>query len=189
MLNQVADQLQALLTLIQANMFFSLMIVAILWAVMLVNAATQYRLNALGLLPRSLRGLIGIFISPFLHGNFNHLFFNSIPIFLLSNFILIKGHHQFYCVSLTIIVLSGAAIWLVGRRAIHIGASGVIMGYWGYLLINAYQQTSVTNIMLAIITLYYFAGLLLNLFPTDKQSSWEGHVFGFLAGIAASFLC
>lgn len=183
------QQLQTTVFLLQHNIPFLLFLLAALWMLQFLNWLLGYRLNILGIYPRSIFGLPGIIFSPFLHGDFNHLFFNSIPLFILACFISLQGWPVFYCVSVVVILLGGFAVWLFGRRAIHVGASGLIMGYWSYLLLNTYQQPTLVGIVLGIVGLYYLgAGLLLNLLPRER-SSWEGHIFGFLAGLAAAYLC
>lgn len=176
------------LSLFLAHLPVALLIVAGLWVIQIINASLHYRLNVLGIYPRHPIGLIGIIFAPFLHGNFSHLFLNSIPLVILIDFLLITGIHTFIYVTIIIIVLSGLATWLFARKAIHIGASSVVMGYWGYLLINAYEHPSNTSIILAILCIFYFGSMWLNLFPTGKKTSWEGHVFGFLAGLIAALI-
>ena len=173
---------------IQHNLLFVLGIIAILLVIHLVNWLLGYRLNILGIYPRKLAGLPGIIFSPFLHGNFNHLFFNSVPLFALINLILLKGRMVFYIVTLTIILLSGFATWLLGRRAIHVGASSLIMGYFGYLFTEAYYQPTAITVIIAIVCIYYFGGLIIaSVIPSGKRNiSWEGHVFGLAAGIATA---
>jgi membrane associated rhomboid family serine protease len=172
----------------QHNFLFALKLLGILWAVQILNKIMDYRLNILGISPRKVRGLPGILFSPFLHGNFTHLFFNSIPFFMLTDLLLTEGKPIFYSVSIEVIVLSGILVWLFGKRGIHIGVSSLIMGYFGYLLGKAYFQFNATTIIVAGLCLYYFGGLFLALFPSVKKNiSWEGHVFGFLSGIFAAF--
>jgi len=187
-LNTILDQLVDFAGLMKNNVPVTLMLLALFWGVFFISFLTGYRLNILGIYPRRFWGLPGIICSPFLHGDFNHLFFNSIPLFVLINFILIEGLTRLIDISLTIIILSGCAVWLLGRRAIHIGASGLIMGYFSYLLVNAYQHPSISSVILAVVCLYYFGGFLLDLFPREERVSWEGHLFGFLAGLAAVFI-
>lgn len=186
-LQALVQNLQQIILLTQKNWPFLVAALGTLWLVNILNASVGYRLNYLGIYPRRLHGLIGIFFAPWLHGGFNHLFFNSIPLFVLASLILLAGQPFFYRVSFIIIVLSGFATWLFGRKGLHVGASALIMGYFGFLLANAYHEGSMLAILLAAIGLYYFAGLLLHLIPTEVEVSWEGHVFGFLAGIAAAF--
>jgi len=182
------DTLNIITLAIQQNLAFILLLILSLWVVHIFNYMSGYRLNHLGIVPRSARGVPGIVLSPFLHGNLAHLIVNSIMLFVLSTFVLIAGRTTFYYVSAMIILLSGGLTWLFARPGIHIGASGVIMGYWGYLIIDSYQHPSLLTIMTAVVCLYYFGGMFMNLFPRDKSVSWEGHVFGFIAGIATSFL-
>ena len=176
--------------LFHINMPFVLSLLATLVLFNIVNWILGGRFNILGIYPRSIHGLIGIPFAPVLHGNPAHLFFNLIPLFIFINFVLIGGVNEFYCVSTVIIVLSGLAIWLMGRKAIHIGASSLIMGYWSYLLVDAYYHPTVATLFVGITTLYYFAGLFMSIIPSDEPGiSWEGHLFGAAAGLAANYLC
>jgi membrane associated rhomboid family serine protease len=188
MLENLATELQQLAISMQINMFFALKLVGILWLVHIINWMTKYHLNPLGIRPRSVAGLPGIVFAPLLHANFGHLFFNSIPLFVLSDLILPEGKITFYYISGTIILLSGLLTWLFGKRGIHIGASSLIMGYFGYLLSQAYFHLTATTVMLAGFCIYYFGGLFFSLVPGMKKNvSWEGHIFGFLSGIFTSY--
>ena len=181
------DQLQWLVTMSKLNFHVLVIILAGLWGIQIINASLGYRLNYLGILPREAPGLVGIMFAPLLHGSFTHLLFNSIPLFILANFILLEGFTSFIAITLIITVFSGIAVWLVGRKALHVGASGLIMGYWGFLLLAAVISPSVLTIFLIIICLYYFGGFASSLLP-EEGSSWESHVFGFLAGLLTSYL-
>jgi membrane associated rhomboid family serine protease len=187
-LNYLLAQFTNLFNLLKANIVNAALFIAFLWIVHFINVLLRYRLNILGVYPRSVWGLIGIPCFSFLHGSFNHLFFNSIPLIVLINFMLLSGMQKFIHISLVIILISGAALWLFGRRAIHIGASCLVMGYFGYLLVNAYQHPSLLSIILALVCLYYFGSLLGGFFPSQEKISWEGHIFGFIAGLAAVYL-
>ncbi len=187
-MGEVELVLQTLIQTIQDNLALLLGIAALLWVLLLINKMLGYRLNYLGIVPRTPSGLMGIIFSPFLHGSANHLFLNTIPLLILSCFILVGGQTFFFRVTIIIILLSGILIWLFGRKAIHIGASALVTGYWGYLLINAYHQPNLMAIALAVVCLYYFGGLFFGLFPSDKTVSWEGHLFGFIAGIATNYI-
>ncbi len=186
-MKQIENLLQIIIVTIHDNFGLLMAILFGLWALQILNRLMGYRLNYLGIIPRSARGLFGIFFSPLLHGNATHLFLNSIPLLVLSCFVLVGGQELFWRVSLSIILISGSLIWLLGRKAIHIGASSLVMGYWGYLLINAYQHPSLMAIVLALVCLYYFGGLFFGLFPSREQVSWEGHLFGCIAGIITNY--
>ncbi len=187
-MQELASVLQTLLQTIQDNIALLFGIALTLWILLLINKLLGYRLNNLGIVPRTGHGLIGIIFSPVLHGNATHLFFNIIPLLALSCFILVGGQALFWRVTVTIVLLSGILIWLFGRRAIHIGASALVTGYWGYLLINAYHQPSLMAIVLAAICAYYFGGIFFGLFPSEEKVSWEGHLFGCIAGIATNYI-
>lgn len=188
-MSNIINQFYSTTEALQQNLPFVLSIIGILCAIHLVNWMLGYRLNIFGVYPRKLWGLPGIIVYPFLHSHFNHLFFNAIPLFILASFVLLKGFPTFFCVSITITLISGLGIWLVGRRAFHIGASGLIMGYWSYLILNAYEERTFISIAPAFVCVYYFGGFLLHLFPTEIKSSWEAHLFGFLGGLAAAYTC
>jgi membrane associated rhomboid family serine protease len=187
-LNELANSVTILLALIKANMFFSLMVLAALWTIHLLNWCLKGYLNRFGIYPRHPYGLIGVIFSPFLHAHFDHLFFNSIPLFILLSLLPVYGKLVLIKTTLFIIVTSGLLTWLFGRKAFHIGASSLIMGYWSFLITKAYEAPSMMSVLLAFLTLYYLGSMILNLFPQSEKTSWEGHLFGFIAGIAAAFL-
>lgn len=187
-MNHYILQFYDAINLLQKNIEIILVIIGSLYVIHIVNVILGHRLTYLGIFPRRMFGLVGIVFSPFIHGNFNHLFFNSIPLFVLASFVLLSGVQTFIFVSVIIILLSGIATWALGRKGFHVGASGVIMGYFGYLLLNAYHQATAMSVALAVVCLYYFGGLIFHLFPTEVKSSWEGHVFGFFSGVAAAYL-
>lgn len=84
-------------------------------------------------------------------------------------------------------LLTGMGVWLFGRRAIHIGASGVIMGYWSYVLVLAILMPSINTIIVGLVCLYYLGSLACNIFPTGRHTSWEAHFIGFLSGIVTAY--
>ncbi len=183
MLKQFAYELDLLILSAQKNIKFFLYGIGIIFLINIINWIIGKPLYIFGIRPRTLRGLLGIGFSFILHQNFNHLFFNLIPGVVLSFFVLKNGLHDFLKINIFIILGSGSLVWLFGRRAVHIGMSGVVSGLYGYVLTNAYLNPGPTSIFLAIIALYYFAGILAGLFPTEDRTSWESHLFGFIIGI------
>ena len=181
MLSEITASLELIVLQTKENAPFLLNIVTLLFICFLLGRIF-HPLLFLGIIPRKLYGLPGIFISPFLHLNFNHFFFNTIPLVVLSNFILLGGFEYYLQVTFYIMLGSGILIWLFARSAIHIGASAVITGYWAFLVINSYEQGSITAIILGGICVYYFLGIFLGIFPNEKGVSWEGHLFGLITG-------
>ncbi|OGV46811.1 MAG: rhomboid family intramembrane serine protease [Legionellales bacterium RIFCSPHIGHO2_12_FULL_42_9] len=186
MLNQLNASLTLIISQTQANWIILAKIIALPWLIYFLNFFVHHRLLYLGIIPRHLIGLPGIFFAPLLHANFNHLFFNTIPLLVLSNFILINGLNYFLTVTVYITCLSGFLIWCFAKPGIHIGASALITGYWGLLVSGIYQQGTLMALILGGLSLYYFAGLFSGLFPSRKGVSWEGHVFGLIAGLTVS---
>lgn len=152
-----------------------------------INFLLCYSFNILGILPRTWAGIPGIILAPLLHGSFSHLFFNSLPLFLLINLVLFEGMPTFLVITGLITFLSGAGTWCFGRRAYHIGASGLILGYAGYLMLNAILKPSVVSLLLIIFYFYYLGALLSSLIPKEDCASWEGHIFGLLAGLSVRY--
>ena len=186
-MNELINAIFTIVSQTKENIYVVFIILGIIWLMFGLTLLSNRTLLILGIFPRKLFGLIGIIFAPFLHANFNHIFFNSIPLFLLSDFMLIGGLDHFINASVYIIFLSGLLTWFFARKAIHIGASSLITGYWSYLVINSFHQGGAMAILLGITSVYYFAGIFFGIFPSDKGVSWEGHLFGFIAGITVNY--
>ncbi len=146
-------------------------------------------LNGLGIVPHSLIGLRGILFAPFLHGNFYHVAANTAPFIVLGWFVMLRNISDFYFVSAISALVGGLGTWLVGRPcSVHIGASGVIFGYFGYLLFRGYFERSFVAIAISIAIAITYGGLIWGVLPTRSYISWEGHLFGFIGGIIAAKL-
>ena len=146
-------------------------------------------LDALGVQPRTLVGLRGILFMPFLHGSFSHVLANTIPFLILGWLVMLGGISQFFTVAAVTIAVSGLGVWLFGSsNSVHIGASGLIFGFFGFILTKAYFERSLTSIVLAIFVFALYGGLLLGAFPQRGGISWQGHLFGFIGGAAAAYL-
>jgi membrane associated rhomboid family serine protease len=159
--------------------------VGVLWGVELVNLAFRHQLLRLGILPRTVEGLPGIVLAPFLHGGFPHLIANTIPLLVLGSLVLLSGRWAFVRATLTIALLGGALTWLLGRPAYHVGASGLIFGYLGYLVAKAWFERRAVPILIALTATALYGGVLWGVLPIMPGVSWEGHLFGFAAGIFA----
>ena len=108
---------------------------AALWAVQTVNWLTGYTLNvSFGLIPRQLSGLDGIIGMPALHGGFGHLMANTPPLLLMGTLLAVTTTRALIAINAVIVVLGGALVWLLGNSAIHVGASGLIFGWFGFLV-------------------------------------------------------
>lgn len=188
MLSNISSQISTFIETSKLYMYPWLLCLSGLWVFNIINWILGSKFNALGIYPRHLTGLIGIIFSPFLHQNFNHLFFNSIPLFVLGLAVLAQGVPVFGWVSVIVIVIGGLGVWLFGSRGLHIGASGLVSGYFGYILATAYWDPSIITLLLGLLVIYYFGSIFLGIFPQEERISWESHLFGFLSGIGSAYV-
>ncbi|HPA73844.1 MAG TPA: rhomboid family intramembrane serine protease [Spirochaetota bacterium] len=163
-------------------------IIAALWIVLFISWAAP-SINAFGIRPRSIPGLIGILASPFLHGSIVHLAANTTGLFFLGLIFLTVERARAGYIIIPIYVLSGLGTWIIGRSgSVHIGASGVIYGLLGYLLFIGIFRRSFWTILMSAAILLLYGGALWGVLPQIgyPQISWEGHLSGFLAGIVTA---
>jgi len=161
--------------------------VALAWVLELADFIVPGRwLDSHGIVPRTLSGLWGILFAPWLHGGFAHLAANTVPFLTLGFLVIVRGLATFVGVTLLVTIVGGLGVWLFGASGYHIGASGLIFGYIGYLLARGYFERSVGAIVVAIVVAVAYGGALWGVLPGQRGISWEGHLFGFLAGVLAA---
>ena len=164
-------------------------VLALMWVIEIVDTvALNDRLQGNGIQPRTTEGIDGILWAPFLHGGFRHLISNSIPFAILSGLTLVRGIQRWVAASAIIIVLGGALVWLlaIGSNEVHIGASGWVFGLFGFLVASAVFERRPLAIGLALVALVLYGGTILFGFVPRPGLSWEGHLFGFIAGVVAA---
>jgi len=163
--------------------------IVLFWLIEVLNILLGHSLSHFGIYPRSFSGLFGIPLSPFLHANLFHLISNTVPLIVLAGIVSLQGRKQLYQLTLWIVFVGGLAVWLMGRPSFHIGASGLIFGYFGYLMGCAWFGRDVKSILQAVVIGILYGGLIFGVLPSVKQHiSWEAHLFGMLAGfIGAKF--
>jgi membrane associated rhomboid family serine protease len=165
-------------------------IIAVMWLVEIVDTSLRGALNIYGIIPHEEIGLRGILFAPFLHGDFVHLAANTIPFLTLGWLIMLRETSDFFVVSAITMLVSGAGVWLTGEPgSIHIGASGVIFGYLGFLLFRGYFERSAVSLFVSLFVGFAYGSMIWGILPTLPGVSWQGHLFGFIGGaIAARFL-
>ena len=161
---------------------------SVIWAVETLNGFMGHRLSTWGILPRAEIGLRGIPLSPFFHGSFNHVLSNTVPFLILGGLVALRGSQKLIGVSLFIIVVGGAGVWLIGRPAIHVGASGLVFGYFGYLVAAGWYDRKLGSILVAFAVIVLYGGLVVGVLPTVGFVSWEAHLLGLVAGVLAARL-
>lgn len=165
-------------------------IVALLWLLEVVDQLIfRGRLDALGIRPRTAAGLRGIVLAPFLHAGFAHLAANTIPFIVLGWLVMLRSTSDFFVVAVVSAAASGLGVWLFGGpRSIHLGLSGVIFGFLGYLLARGIYERRLGAIVLALIAFVLYGGALWGVLPLRAGVSWQGHLFGFLGGWLVAYL-
>lgn len=153
-----------------------------------VNLFTGRILNQLAINPRDMDGLWGIVAAPLLHGNVWHYASNIVPLCLFSWLAMYYGRRSFWLASTWILLATGLLVWLFGRDAYHLGASGIVYGYFGFLLLAGFISGRFRLILLSLIVGFFYGGLIFGVLPVKAWISWESHLFGFIAGLMAAWL-
>ena len=163
--------------------------VGFIWCVFIVGHVLPFRLETFGITPRTLSGLVGIPAAPFLHANLGHLISNTIPLTVLL-LLLAGSKARSWAIVTYIVFLSGALLWLFGRPATHIGASSLIYGLIAYLLVSGVCERRIIPMISALVVGFLYGGTLVaGILPTSvPHISWEGHLFGAIAGGLVAYL-
>lgn len=164
----------------------ALFIVAI-WGVFFIDRV--FPLEQFGLIPRQLSGLTGIFTMPFLHANLQHIMNNTVPLTVLL-LLLAGSRADSRLVVLLIMVLGGLLLWLFGRSySLHIGASGLVFGLASFLMVSGLLERRLVPMLISVLVAFlYGTSLLAGLVPWQPGVSWDGHLFGGIAGAFVAWL-
>jgi membrane associated rhomboid family serine protease len=174
---------------VREELYGVLAFVGVVWGVFVLGHILPLRLESFGVTPRTLKGLIGIPAAPFLHANLAHLVSNTIPLTVLL-LLLAGSRGSSWRVVASIVFLSGALVWLLGRSATHIGASGLIYGLIAYLLVSGVRERRIVPMLISLVVGILYGGTLaLGILPSWRSHiSWEGHLFGAIAGAAIAYV-
>ena len=164
--------------------------VLLLWIIKAIEISADISFSSLGVLPRTLKGTIGILTGPLIHGDIVHLFTNTLPILLLG--ILLFYFYQRIAIEIFIwlYLVTGFWTWLMARDAYHIGASGVVYGMASFLFFSGIIRKSRQLMTISAIVIFLYGGMIYGVFPQAVESnvSWESHLMGGVVGIFLSFL-
>lgn len=163
--------------------------VILLWIILIIQQVFSINFPyELGLLPRSLTGLIGIITSPLIHAGYTHLFSNTLPIFLLAAGIIYFYPESAFKVLTLIYVFTGVLVWLFARPVHHIGASGLIYGFAAFLFFSGIFKRDNRSIGLSLLVTFLYGGMVWGILPGQPGISWESHFFGGVTGIVCAFI-
>lgn len=152
----------------------------------LINLLLGGALYGFGLEPREIDGADGILFSPLLHGDWGHLGSNLAAFVVLAALTLLDGVRRFAKASAIIIIGGGILLWLFGRGGLHVGASGWIFGLWAMVIAQAWYDRRWRNIVIALGVLVFYGSMALGFLPLQPGVSFEGHLFGAIAGVFAA---
>ena len=172
-----------------SSLYLLIGFIGVILVVEVLNGLVDHSLNAYGLVPRTTGGMVGIPLSPFLHGSFLHVQSNAVGLLALGCLAVIRSRERFPWVCLVIILIGGLGVWLIGRSATHVGASGLVFGLFGYLLFKGLLDRSILSVLVAAVVAGVFGWAVLSgVLPTNTFVSWEGHLCGLAAGILAAII-
>lgn len=153
--------------------------------VQLYQYFSGFNLGFLGVMPRRVPGLIGILTAPLIHGDFNHIISNSIPLYFTCVIMIYSYRHLAYKVFAIVYIGSGLLVWIFARQNLHIGASGVVYGIVGFLFLSGIIRRNINLLGVTFLVTFLYGSLFWGILPFDLKVSWESHLFGALTG----FIC
>ena len=162
-----------------------ILLLGVMWVLELVDVALHGSLDQAGIVAREPDGLLRILAAPFLHAGFAHLIANTLPLLVLGTLIAWHGRRLFWIVTAAVIVLGGLGTWLIAPpNTVTIGASGLVFGYLGYLLVAAARTRDWRDLLIALAVFFVYGGLLAGAMPWVVGSgvSWQAHLCGAIAG-------
>ncbi|WP_229897474.1 rhomboid family intramembrane serine protease [Streptomyces finlayi] len=162
--------------------------IALLWVLEAVDTATGNALDTYGVSPRDLSELRDVLPMSFLHGGFAHLASNTLPLLILGFLAALGGIRRFAAVVVTIMLVAGLGVWLTApSHSITLGASGVVFGLFGYLVVRGFVDRRPWDVVLGLVVAVVYGSILWGVLPTDSGISWQCHLFGLLGGVLAAF--
>lgn len=164
-------------------------LVGLMWLSEAVDTLLGNQLDQYGIVARTTDGLVGIVTAPFLHLGFEHLVSNTLPLVTLGALIAVGGAIRLFSVTAVVTVLGGFATWLVSPpNTVTIGASGLVFGYAAYLIARGVFNRRIGQVLVGVVVVLVWGGALLGGLLPQEGISWQGHLFGAVAGVLAAWL-
>ena len=163
--------------------------VVLLYGVEAVDTVEDGRLDDAGIHPRDADGFWGIAFAPVLHGSWQHLIGNTLPVIVLGFLTLLAGIGRGITATAVIWVIAGIGTWFTGGSGtVHLGASVLVFGWLTFLIARGVFSRSIWQILLGIVVLFFYGSLLWGVLPGQPGISWQGHLFGAVGGVAAAWV-
>ena len=158
-----------------------------IWLIYWIEIRFGYNFNSYGILPREIKGLRGIFFSPFIHSDASHLSNNSVPLFVLLASLFYFYRQIAHKVLIYGTLLSGLICWCIARGSYHIGASGIIYLLFSFIFFSGIIRKHYRLIAMSLVVIFLYGSMIWFILPTEDRISWEGHLAGFIVGLLFSF--
>jgi membrane associated rhomboid family serine protease len=170
--------------------FVTLALLGACWAVEVVNYNDESVLGShYGIQAHDTNALWHIFTAPFLHANLDHLMANSVPLAIFAFLAALRGVARFVAVSVIVMVASGLGVWFLSAPGtVTVGASGLIFGYFGYLLARGFVEHRPFDIVVGVLIAVVYGTMIFGALPGQPGISWQAHLFGLIGGVAAAWL-
>jgi membrane associated rhomboid family serine protease len=167
----------------------TVLLLAACWTVEIANYADGGALStAYGIRPHDADSIWHVFTAPFLHANLDHIMANSVPLAILGFLSATRGLGRFLTVSLIIIVVSGLGVWfLAAPDSVTVGASGLIFGYFGYLLARGFVEHRILDVVIGVLVAVLYGTMIFGALPGQPGISWQAHLFGLFGGVVAAW--
>lgn len=162
-------------------------ITIIMWLFFLIESVLPINLVFLGIYPRHVSGIIGIFTSILIHGSLQHILSNTIPFMFLGTMLFLFYHEIGLKVFIQCYVLTGILVWIFAREVYHIGASGLIYALAFFHIFYGVFRKDFKSLAISILVILLYGGLIYGVFPIRDEISWESHFFGALIGIGTAY--
>ena len=163
------------------------LLVGLMWAVFLLEWKGDYQWYFLGIYPRETEGLLGIFTAPFVHGDWNHLINNSIPMLILGASVIYFYKEVAWKILLYSFLITGVWVWVGARPSWHIGASGVVYALASFLFTSGLIRRNKHLLTVSLIVVFLYGSMIWGVLPIKHNVSWESHLFGGIAGVVLAY--
>lgn len=162
--------------------------VLVIWLVFAIEIRFGYNFSKYGVFPQTLKGLRGVLLSPFIHGDIKHIYHNTVPLFVLSTALFYFYRHIAWKIMLYGILLSGFLTWCMGRPSYHIGISGLIYVLVSFTFFKGVFAKHYRLIALSLLVVFLYGSMIWHTLPLEKGISWEGHMAGLITGLLFAFI-
>ena len=170
------------------SIYFPSLFIFIIWIIEIYKLVFDLNLYSFGIFPLRSYGLIGIITAPLIHADFTHLFANTIPLFVLGSSVFYFYRNVAFRLIFLSYLITGILVWIGGRQAYHIGASGFIYALISFIFLSGVIKNDIRLLALSLLVVFLYGGMIWGVLPLDSKISWESHLFGALTGISLAFI-